>query len=501
MADYLCLSINFLDRQFHGRADGGEPEWPPSPLRLFQAIVAAGAAPTGDIDQLVPALRWFERLSPPTIIAPAGCVGQAYRLSVPNNAMDLVVKAWAKGNYHGSGDASPATHRTMKAVRPIHLLDSDQVHYYWEVPPDLPDKDRAHLDLIRRAVRSIVALGWGVDLVVADGRLVGPDGLEGLSGERWVPALAGATTTLRVPASGTLDALCNRHRAFLNRVADGGFTPVAPLKTFRRFGYRRSTDPVPRPYAIFELRNDDDTRFGYPQSRLIHVAGMVRHLAIKLLTASPPNVADPAEWIESYVAGHRSADAPEHRQLSYMPLPSIGTPHTDPAVRRLMIVAPVGDDHLLEHLARLLSGQSLIATPETRLQHPPILARYHQDSMSRLFTGAFTTWASVTPVILPGHDDHKPAKTQALIERALRQAGIEQACEYEWSAFSWFPKALSSHKYGRDKRPTGYIRPDHLLTQTAVHLKLQFDREIPGPVLIGAGRHCGLGIFAALGDS
>jgi CRISPR-associated protein Csb2 len=40
MPSYLCLSAIFLDAEFHGRRDGGEPEWPPSPLRLFQALVA-----------------------------------------------------------------------------------------------------------------------------------------------------------------------------------------------------------------------------------------------------------------------------------------------------------------------------------------------------------------------------------------------------------------------------------------------------------------------------
>jgi len=43
MASYFCLSITFLDPAFHGRRDGGAPEWPPSPLRVFQALVAAAS--------------------------------------------------------------------------------------------------------------------------------------------------------------------------------------------------------------------------------------------------------------------------------------------------------------------------------------------------------------------------------------------------------------------------------------------------------------------------
>jgi len=41
MSSHFCISVTFLDPAFHGRADGGEPEWPPSPLRLFQSLVAA----------------------------------------------------------------------------------------------------------------------------------------------------------------------------------------------------------------------------------------------------------------------------------------------------------------------------------------------------------------------------------------------------------------------------------------------------------------------------
>jgi D-alanine transaminase len=44
MPSFFGLSIRFLAPVFHGRADGEQREWPPSPLRLFQALVAAAAA-------------------------------------------------------------------------------------------------------------------------------------------------------------------------------------------------------------------------------------------------------------------------------------------------------------------------------------------------------------------------------------------------------------------------------------------------------------------------
>jgi CRISPR-associated protein Csb2 len=251
--------------------------------------------------------------------------------------------------------------------------------------------------------------------------------------------------------------------------------------------------------VVFELRRDDGSRFSYPQMKLIHIAGMVRHLTIELMTQSPPEDVD-GDWVDTYVAGHPKAGAVEHRQFSYVPLLSTGHEHADQWVRRVMIVAPVGDDRYLRHLAMRLDGSQLKPTPETKLDHAPTLVRVRDDNVARFYTETSNTWASVTPVILPGHDDQNPAKTRKLIEKALAQSGIKQKCEFEWSGFSHFPKSLSSHKYDRAKGPTGYIRPGHLLTQTAVHMRLRFNDglKVPGPLAIGAGRHCGFGIFARL---
>src|SRR5690606_5616453 len=141
-ADYLCISVTFLDGRFHGKGDRDGPEWPPSPLRLMQAIVAANADQIGTGGDLDTALAWLECCPPPIIFAPEHVMGTSYCLSVPNNAMDLVGKAWTRGNYFGGGDASPATHRTMKTVRPIRLVDGETVHYLWS----LEDRASAPID-------------------------------------------------------------------------------------------------------------------------------------------------------------------------------------------------------------------------------------------------------------------------------------------------------------------------------------------------------------------
>ena len=213
----------------------------------------------------------------------------------------------------------------------------------------------------------------------------------------------------------------------------------------------------------------------------------------------PPWIEDVEDWLDSYIAGHLR-NARDHRQLSYIPLPSIGHPQADHAVRRVMIAAPVGDEPILNHLAIRLNGLRLLPLrgDEFGRGSSPTLVRVGHDRVSSRYTGTVNTWTSVTPVILPGHNDRKKSKTVRLIEKALVQSGIEQRCTYEWREVSWFPKALPAYKFDRAKRRIGFVRPDHLLDYSAVHLKIRFKDGmlVPGPITIGAGRHVGFGTMA-----
>ena len=499
---YLCISVTFLDGRFHGRGDRGQSEWPPSPLRLFQAIIAANADKIDNDSVFENALRWLEKQSPPIIIAPQHAQCTPYYISVPNNDTDILAKAWCKGNYSGTGETDPAKHRTMKAIRPVKMVDGDTVHYLWQLREPKPADEI--IQAISQASKRLFALGWGIDLAVGFSRCLTAQEVSQIPGERWKPTpYPTFQKTLRTPTNGTLDALKRRYRSFLNRISlrKRILTPPEPLSRFEITAYHRLNDPLGRPMAAFELRYDDGSFCRYPQRKITHIAGMVRHLAVKCMKQAPPEGVDD-DWVERYVAGHRDKASQMHRQFSYIPLPSIGHPHADQAIRRVMIVAPPGDDRLLEHLARRINEQQLepLNGNEFGPQGPPTLIRVYHDNVVWHYVSAANQWATVTPVILPGHDDRKPSKRRKLIETALAQAGIEQPCTYEWSPFSYWPKSYSAHKYDRDKKPTGYFRPDHLQTQTAVHLIIRFNNgvRVPGPLAIGAGRHCGFGIMAGI---
>lgn len=503
----LLLTVHFLDDRYHGLLDRrGPPEWPPSPFRLFQAMVA-GIARRGELGTDVgKSLEWLQTLEPPLIIAPKARTGQAITRFVPNN--------------DGDKKFDRQERLTAKPTIPtLFLLDQDEkpeVHYVWNVT----NHADAPIDRIRDAARSLTCLGWGIDMAFADARTVSQSDAELLPGIRWYPKedVRRSGGTLRVPTVDaeyqecTLSDLRRCHQTAIERIEHGKpLHTVEKPRVFKQVFYASTERPIPRPYEIFKLCDNDNDRIAHPQRQLIHLAGMVRHLAIEQMEFDPPAGVEDG-WVRRYVAGHQDAEDKKagkpHMQFSYLPLPSIrqiSEIPTDPSVRLVMIAAPVGHEDFLTHLAKRLDGLPLKPLPGTPIEKGTRLERIDggrstEDKVSYLYTQPANTWASVTPVILPGHDDHKAAKTSNLIEKALAQSGIEQPCEFEWSPFSMFPKSLSAHKYDRQKRLIGYIRPGHLLNQTAVHLTLRFNDglKIPGPLVIGAGRHCGLGVLATI---
>ena len=513
MSSALCISFRFIQPfpLFHGRGEANEPEWPPSPMRAFQALLNAACLRTRGKPlppEVRSALQTIEVLRPSIVAPRATLCSVGHRAYVPHNQADLVMAGWERGNE----EASIASHRIEKDFRP-HSIETTgdglpTLHYLYVLDAANVDPP-ALLSAIRSSVRSIHCLGWGIDQVVADASLVESPATQ-LEGERWSPAPRGGRR-LRVHRIGSLDNLAERHESFLTRLDQSAWTPVPPLRATDLLHYSRDTDPLSRPYATFKLIDADDDTYRYPHNKLVHIAGMVRHLAIDAMKRSPPrSIKDPPPWIERYVAGHRDAAekaaAQPHSQLSYIPLPSIGHHHTDPSIRRVMIVAPIGDDAILEHVCQYLDGLRLKPERESDLSGPVFLHRTRNDNVESFYTQSnrdrqgYNRWASVTPVILPGYDDREPKKTRKLIEKALVHSGVAQQCEFDWSAFSYFPKMLPAYKHDSQKRQKDYIRPSYLLNQAAVHLTLKFDSNarIPGPITIGSGRHCGFGLMAGI---
>jgi CRISPR-associated protein Csb2 len=486
MPSFFCLTVRFLQPYYHGRTDGGEPEWPPSPLRMFQSLVAAAASrwPAAQFhEKAAPVLEWFERLPPPSIVAAVGEPAKSkYRLYVPDNVADKVAKSWCAG-----WEASIADYRTEKDVRPMHLK-GEAVHYLFP----LLDGDCPHLAGLIVAARSITHLGWGVDMVAANAKVVSEADATKLPGERWQPVKDSSAVGCRVPIPGTLAALIQKHQAFLNRIGADGFKPVPALSAFRIVAYRRVAESPGRSRAAFKLLHpvlDRSAWFSATHANL--VAAMTRHA-----TANAANQ-QPQDWVDSYVHGHRSTGKDAQPRYSYLPLPTIehrgeGGRVVGGIRRVLLAELTEASTSYLTWARQMLPGQSLI--DETSGERRALLAPLNNnDWVLRQYTDHSETWSTVTPVILPGSDEGKFAKAEKLFFKALGHAGYspEAVAELEFRNVSFWPGGDLSLRF---QRPD-YLKKDRW---SVYHVRLRWKQAIKGPLALGAGRHCGLGIFAVM---
>ena len=151
MPQSLLIVVRFSEGRYHGQDDGfnGADGWPPSPGRLFQALVAAAARGANLLPEDVRALEWMEGLKPPRIAAPAARRGRPVKLFVPNNDLDSV----------GGDPARVSEIRVGKQWRPCFFDSDEPVLYLWDFEPRLARAER-----ICAIAERMYQLGRGIDM-------------------------------------------------------------------------------------------------------------------------------------------------------------------------------------------------------------------------------------------------------------------------------------------------------------------------------------------------
>ncbi len=532
MATHFCLSFTLLGGTFHGQRDGGAPEWPPSPLRAFQALVAAAAARWKEPQfstYAVPAFEWLERLDPPDILAPAGWGTdlRPYRLYVPNNAGDLVTRAWANGN----SDASIAAHRTEKDCRPTRLsgdplAGGSTVRFLWRLPDGPSAGAGEAVSVLAAAARSVTHLGWGIDMAAGRAGLVDEPELARIVGrerlERW--SLGPRGSPLRVPrpatdvGPGTFHALVRRHEAFTNRMTGGVPRDVPPLTAYRVVEYRRPTDVVPRPFAAFELRTLDDRQFRSFNTPLKtrDVAGMLRNAVDRVTTAAGWS----ADIRAARVHGHASGGSDQARgkeadiRFAYLPLPSVedrrGKGTFVGNIRRVMVIAHPSLTNELREVEQRLSGCELV-DPDSGTVKAILKPIPSWDHRLKDYCRSSRVWSTVIPVVLPGHEDPgdlrrrlkgvRDAEQQGRIllrlerrvDALLRKAGLQAGFPAEVvndASFGWREVG-----FRRGVEHARRYLPPRELTTPMYHVQVKWPAPVGGPIVLGAGRYRGFGLF------
>jgi CRISPR-associated protein Csb2 len=484
MAHHLCISATLLDPLFHGKRDRDEPEWPPSPMRLFQALLAGartGCRNSAWSEAKAEAFRWLERRDPPQIVAPEARLAAAYTFFVPNN--------------DGDKRFDRQDRLTSKVARPHRLVCRDEetdprpaVHYLWPIPEEEWTTARPHVELLGREARHLLALGWGIDQVVGNGRILSGADVAALPGQRWRVwrAFRAGAQTWRVPTAGSLKDLEGVHQSFLQRVDGRQYRPPLKLSRFDSVMYLSAATLPPRSCAAFELPDG----VAFRQERADEVAAMLRSLACFCAKADTHEFPGGSE---TYVAGH----VPDNRgqtppRFSYLPLATIGHEHADGMIRRLLIGEPYGGDGSHADWAQQRLRNQVLRDQDGN-ERGVLLDMWRDNSkeMVKRYVAESKRWSSVTPVILPGFDDGKQAKAEKLLLQAIEQAGLrcDMVTELVLRKAPFWPGS---------QHPRQYQRPSYLKYLPAWHVRLTFREPVPGPLALGAGRHGGLGVFARI---
>jgi CRISPR-associated protein Csb2 len=421
----------------------------------------------------------------------------------------------------------------MKPVRPTVLPDDNGVHYVWPLQEPVAEQVQGHLEAICQLALNIFAVGWGIDVAVASAQVLTDRQADALSGEKWIPAMGACRDGLRVPKEGTLDQLVRRHAQFVARLGQEGLSAPLPVSAYCVVEYRSACSGRSRPIAAFSLLKPDATGFRAfdPVQRTSRLVEMVRGATER----SAKRAGWPESKISTAIMGHgevrgSSKHSPvESGRFAWLPLPSLemrreGRARVVSGVRRIIVTS--FDDELDDEIAwarRALSGEELTfasnGSTEALLSLLP-----ESDLMVRQYVHSATTWATVTPVVLPGYDDPDhyrirlregeiganeqkrlldriAQRIDGLLRKAIMHCGLSQAlaehASIEWRGNAFWPGSELASRYAV---------PDHLRRFPRLHVKISWRDgndlpvAIPGPICIGGGRFYGLGLFAAVGE-
>ncbi len=463
--EFLVLEARFLAGTYGGT------EWPPSPFRLLQAIVAGCRVIS------VPGLEWLEQQPPPLILATDEPKVASFRKSIPNNV----------------NPAKPSEALSMRRV--VHRRVDQPVWYCYRLHQA---HDREAAKQVISAAERVHTLGTGVDMCAVNGTITQHAPESNLAIRLWVPedqtmqiVRFDSALRLRVPIAGSLRSVEDRFQAFQRRLDgdDLGYArPVAAPALHRIVGYRPS-DERPRT-AVFALclTGIDDVRElrRFPVEHAVVVAGMLRHAAMQFARTSAPDLAD-------FASGYAPPTAPDCR-MSWVPIPSVGHRNADGLIRRGLWLSRACDADKLEILATMVpssgvplidesTGECLAMAAPVDLDEEPVLSHY---------TAAAHEWTSITPIVLPGDYGGGNLRIMTkLLHKALREAGIDPGLleGVEFSKTGFIRQAAS----------VGAVRLKAWKAKNLIlyHLRLRFHRPIRGPVVLGRGRHFGLGLFCA----
>ncbi len=456
----ICLDICLMGERYDA-GDGEDPrspEWPPHPARVFSAMRSVSR--TGDL----PLLYKFERLSPPLIHATTLAPHSRSRTYVVTNALEK----------KGGNQTYPGRKSDLKERVSTFPADP-RVQFFWPGDEALSDEEIAGIDDI---ARRIPYLGRSSSPVIAAFRRV-PEitPIPGL--EIFEPTdREHEDFALRVPFPGFLDEL--------NALYDGNQPSWQASRSRARQSYR-----MQRPVA--DVSPASSLASAYPDLIILRFidqkppGNLIGRFTAALRSKVMSDTKNP---LPPALHGH-GIDGQPH--IAYLGLPFAGFEHADGHLVALAVAIPGLDPAERRRILRGILGDEPDRIVELRvpgIKHVFELRHSPHEPLPRSATanrwlGPSRRWVSVTPLVLDTYP--KDGDLLSAVKRSFRQAGFPEPLGLELSkqpltngAVKLTPLELPRRAHGRLYR----------------HVRATFEQPVTGPVLVGAGRYFGVGLFA-----
>ena len=455
------------------------PDWPPQPDRVFSALVSAWAVRGERRDERV-ALEWLEARKPPTVRASSHVARTAPDVFVPPN--DVKASKAEKTYIKVMPDRRPRQPRRFPVARP----DEPVMALIWKEEPDA-----ALYEALDAMVRDIGYLGHSASFGAL---LVPPRRFGHVSASRSASPAANLSRPLvRAGSGASRGSGATRHYA--RRVgssdhADGGRSVTARLagarsdRCRRRSGYPRRCIGLPRAAAGADER----------------------------LSARGTRWRDPGDRVRAY-RGPRTkpASASCHRTAGVCRLPA----RRRPGVRFRPRAAGRNETSGYPGAAPSFRADRAIRRWKTASCGNANGISAADDAASRAggrYNRAFSV-ADTVPMCSPGvgqRDAHCARPASQAERRGRDPRHRRRRVRARWPAAARHgpdpgPASTQLWRVRRRRGPlvgappwTRWKVPESLATRSLIHAAIDFGREIPGPVLLGAGRFTGLGLCRRL---
>lgn len=545
----LLVSIELLTGRYVAASVSAREgaEWPPHPGRVFMAMASA-CFEMGEVEGEVAALQWLEALPPPRVQASQACERSPVSVYVPVNDKVTASKSLLQ--------SAPGLSRSkQERAFPTSIPEDNNVFLVWDnvsgCEEHLPAIQQICANTIRvghssSLVRMAASLekDWpDVESWIPEGRgatqrmrVVGAGELERLRiacKADLIDQFAELTTTIETKKKSKVkadkQAVAEAKKTFatvFGQPYKASLRPPEPTppvlglwQGYRRSGVGETTIPI-REGKHFESELLVLCKLEGPVLGLqdtLAITQRLREAAISRCEVQPP---------PSWLSGHEadgSATADPH--AAFLALPYVGGPYADGHLMGAAIALPKNISPQERGVA--LRGLLLDRNDEAQVVELKLgrlgtwTVRLEPDNAGRrslqnqTWVGPSRHWASATPVVLDRYPKSSRVERRAAWESEVRQtialscerAGLPRPIIIDLDTTSWHtgaPRAYPKSRRGGNGGQAATARlGDGFPTMPAragkpsrpqIHVFLEFEERVHGPILIGAGRFLGYGM-------